>query len=98
MNEFEKKIIPKKTLVWKIVSIILCMGLVIVSIFYINTLYENKMQTKYTEGFDEGIQIGYDETMFNILNIAVQCQPIKIQTEQGELNLIAMECLQETQG
>ena len=91
-----------KTNIWKYLAIGLLVIVVVCVVVYFNGSYKDGVEEEEQALEDEkqaiynlGFQEGNDLLLEKMLEIALACQPIPIQLENGSINLIPIECLEQ---
>jgi hypothetical protein len=73
-----------------ILAILLALAL---SFIFLNN-YQKSQQEKQLDIFEQGAQYGYTQTVTQLFQQAITCEPVPIYVQNQTLNLIAVECLQ----
>lgn len=76
------------------VLIIILIILLLASIGYI--LFDKYRTTKAQEQlsfFQQGVQIGYEQAILQLIQQASTCQPVPVFANNQTINMIAVECL-----
>ncbi len=81
----------------KRIMVILTIALVLAIGYIVVMKYNLAQQQKQFEIFQEGIQEGQKQAVFQIAQIAATCQQVPLRLENNKtINLIAVDCLQQT--
>ena len=85
----EKKMKIQKDRVFMMAAIILLAAAVVY-------LYADRqafvVQQEYARAFQQGTQVGFEQTIMQLMRQASTCQPVPITYNGQTLNLIALEC------
>jgi predicted negative regulator of RcsB-dependent stress response len=79
----------------KIMIIAVIVALVVAVGYIIIDQYNEKQQQKITEAYQQGIQIGYEQAVVQLIQEAVTCQPVPVRYKNQTINVFAVECLQQ---
>jgi len=78
---------PKKIITVLIILLILSLGYII----YLKTT--EKIQKKYTEILNTGIQIGYEKAVVQIIQETSECNPVPVTYGNTTIKIIKTDCL-----
>ena len=81
------------------VVIIVVLALVIAGMF-VNSWYTRRMAKEQQEQigiFQQGAQYGYEQAIIQVIQQAVTCQQVPLIVGNQTINMIAVECLQQTE-
>lgn len=59
--------------------------------------YNNAQAVRDMGSFQQGVQIGYQQAIIQLVQQASTCQPVPIFIENQTINMIAVDCLNEEQ-
>lgn len=84
------------------VTIFILVLLLLLAVGYMGTTrYQSAKQSEQLNILQQGVQLGYEQAITQLMQQASTCQPVPIwvgnQTVNKTLNLIAVECLQAQQ-
>jgi len=77
-----------------IVVLVICLALTIGYISF--DKYQEKKQQEQLSTFQQGVQYGYEQAIIQIVQQAVTCQQVLLKIQNQTINMIAVECLQQT--
>lgn len=81
----------------KTVMVFLLVLLVLALAYIVFDKYtEYREQQKY-EAFQEGVQVGYEQAVVQVMQQLATCQPVPLYVGNQTLNAVAVECLQQAQ-
>ena len=66
--------------------------LLVIAIFYI---ISSKYQSVKLASFQQGIQIGYQNAVDQLIQQTLTCQPVSLFKENKTISVIAIQCLQQ---
>ena len=88
-----KRIDNQKIMIW-VLAILL-----ISAIAYIGVkTYQQKTQEEQLTVYRQGMQAGYEQAIIQLVQQASTCQPVPINIQNQTINMIAVECLQQSPG
>ncbi len=81
----------KKTMIILAIALIIAIGYIVVM------KYNTAQQQKQFEIFQEGVQQGAQQTVIQMAQLAASCKEVTLRLENNQtINLIAVDCLQQT--
>lgn len=81
-----------------ICMVIVLVVVLVVALGYIAVdKYTATKQQEQLDIFQQGAQLGYQQAILQIIQQAATCQQVPLFVENQTINLIAVECLQQTQ-
>lgn len=81
----------------KNILIIVLVILLLVALGYIGySYYDQKQLTKQTIILQQGAQIGYQQAVLQLYSEAIKCNSVPVTIQNQTINLIAIECLQQS--
>jgi len=81
-------------------TIILALAiLLILAISYIGVgKYNQRQMQKQVLVYQQGLQAGYQQAIIQIMQQAVTCQQVPLFAQNQTMNIVAVECLQKSEG
>ena len=83
----------------QIIVIIVLLILLVRTLGYIGIVkYSDYKQQKDLGVFQQGAQYGYEQAVIQVIQTAVTCEQIPLRIENQTINMIAVDCLQQSGG
>ena len=77
-----------------IIVIIILSALLLGAVGYIGYgFYSDAKVQEQMEIYQSGVQVGYEQAISQIVQVAGSCQPVPLRIDNQTINLIAVECL-----
>lgn len=81
----------------KTVVVFLLVLLVLALAYIVFDKYTDYRAQEQFEVYQEGIQVGYEQAILQMMQQLATCQPVPLYAGNQSLNAVAVECLQQAQ-
>lgn len=76
---------------WKKVIIVAIIIIILLAGFFI---VRGVVNTRSLNAFSNGVQYGYANAVYEIMNLSLSCQPVPVYVGNVTMNLVNVDCLQ----